>query len=43
MFFFVRVIRFDAHAFARLLHINLNFLREGFRLVARAGLHANRR
>src|SRR5438045_5651997 len=43
MLFFVRVIRFDAHALARLLHINLNVLREGFRLVARAGLHANRR
>src|SRR5437016_9810283 len=43
MFFFVRVIRFDAHAFARLLHINLNLLREGFSLVARVGLNANRR
>ena len=43
MFFFVRVIRFDAHAFSRLLHINLNLLREGFSLVARVGLNANRR
>ena len=34
MLFLVGIIRLDAHAFARLLHFNLNLLCERFGLVA---------
>src|SRR5713101_1267914 len=39
--FFFGINGLDAHAFARLLHFNLDFLREGFGFFAGAGLRAN--
>src|SRR6266567_875555 len=36
--FFLGIDRFDAHTFAGLLHFDLNFLREGFCFLMRAGL-----
>ena len=43
VFFFIWIDGLDAHSFGTLLHVDLDFLRERLRLLARARLHANRR